>query len=107
MFPYRPTFAVILLVLCIAGCHRDAKIIAKRNFIAKGRESVFVQTRSHFNVDYDSLSMGVIIKSIDGIAASKTAFWLYDVNGKSASVACDALIPNEGDTIEWRLELTW
>lgn len=92
-----------VLVALLIGCSKDAKVLEVFRFVAAGSRSVFAQTTEQFPVEYDSTTAGVFIKSINGVSQSKTAYWLYYINGKSALRSADAVIPIAGDTIEWRL----
>jgi hypothetical protein len=45
----------------------------------------------------------VFVKAVDGVPQTKSAYWLYFINGKGGQISCEECIPNVGDTIEWRL----
>lgn len=93
----------LLLIAASLSCGKKSEVLQKFSFIAEGDSSLFVQTKSHFKLEYDSQSMGVFVKSIEGVANTKTSYWLYFVNGKPVPKAADAFVPSAGDTIEWRL----
>ena len=95
------TTLIALLLVC--GCGHQPKVIKTCRFVATAGESVFAQTRTHFRIEYDSSGVGVFVKSVDGVSQTKTSYWLYFVNGKSAPVSCEEFIPIAGDTVEWRL----
>lgn len=92
--------AVIMLGL---GCANKGEIIAAKVFVASADSSVFAQTRARYEIEYDSLDLGMIVTAIDGVRHTKTAFWLYSVNGEPANIACNEYLPSAGDTVEWRL----
>lgn len=95
--------ACLALIICATSCTRPGEILKRYQIIADGQRTVFAQTLEKYKVEYDSLEMGVFVKSINGDAISKSAYWIYFVNSSSVSKAADAFIPLPGDTIEWRL----
>lgn len=99
----RACALALLITIALLGCSHKPKTLKTLGFIAAGHQSVFAQTKEHFRVEYDSSAVGVFFKSIDGFSQSKTAYWLYFINGKSALRSADAIVPQMGDTIEWRL----
>lgn len=94
---------LILLAIVLISCYREVKVLDSYQFIASGSSSVFEQTREHFKIDYDSLDLGVFIKSIDGHEQGKTSYWLYEVNSQPINIASDRYFPNPGDTVQWKL----
>ncbi len=95
--------STVLLTLIMLSCGNKSEVLQRYSLIGDGQRSVFAQTLETYPVDYDSLAMGVFVKSINGIAGTKTAYWLYFVNSKPVPKAADAFTPEAGDTIEWRL----
>lgn len=87
----------------ILGCGGSPKVVKTCRIIAVDSASVWEQTRAHYRVEYDSTGAGVFVKSIDGVAQSRAAFWLFYVNDRPGTVSCEEFIPAAGDTIEWRL----
>ena len=57
--------------------------------------------REKYQVEADTSSFGVMVKSINGLAATDKEFWLYSVNGQQPSVAADKYQTKTGDKIEW------
>lgn len=45
---------------------------------------------------------GMMVESINGIAASDSHFWSYSVNGQPGTVAADKYLLKEGDAVEWK-----
>ena len=93
--------AICLLLLC--SCNRHQEVLKSFQFIAEANQTVFLQTKEHFKLEYDSSATGVFVKSIEAIPQTKTSYWLYFVNGNSAKTSAEKFIPAAGDTIEWRL----
>lgn len=100
---------ILLLAACFGvvtitpSCTRPGEVLKRYQIIADGQQTVFAQTLEKYKVEYDSLAMGVFVKSINGDAISKSAYWIYFVNSSPVSKAADAFTPLPGDTIEWRL----
>ncbi len=90
-------------LLSVLSCGRERVVLERFSFVATDTSSVFQQTHERFLVEYDSSAMGVFVKSIDGKASTKTAYWLFFVNSQPAKAGSHALYPAIGDTIEWRL----
>ncbi|MGB5107107.1 MAG: DUF4430 domain-containing protein [Candidatus Zixiibacteriota bacterium] len=104
----QSTFAQIVIVAAITAamviaCGNESKVLERFNLIADGERTAFAQTLATYPVEYDSLAMGVFVKSINGVAGTKTAYWLYFVNSKPIPQASNAFVPARGDTVEWRL----
>jgi hypothetical protein len=57
-----------------------------------------------YQVESDSSSAGVMVKSINGVSQTDKEFWLYDVNGKEPDVGADKYQTKTGDTIHWQLK---
>jgi hypothetical protein len=96
-------FLVLAFLLSAGGCSHRPTVIKTCRIIAVSGESVLAQTKAHYQIEYDSSGVGVFVKAVDGVPQTKSAYWLYFVNGKSGQVSCEEFIPNAGDTIEWRL----
>lgn len=45
---------------------------------------------------------GMMVESVNGIAASASHFWSYSVNGQPGTVAADKYLLKEGDAVEWK-----
>lgn len=93
----------LAFLLSVGGCSHKPTVIKTYRIIAVAGESVLVQTKANYHIEYDSSGVGVFVKAVDGVAQTKSAYWLYFVNGKSGQVSCEEYMPNAGDTIEWRL----
>lgn len=94
---------MLVMTLSIGACSHKPTVIKKCPIIAVAGASVLAQTKAHYRIEYDSSGAGVFVKSVDGIPQSKTAYWLYFINGKGGQVSCEEYLPSAGDTIEWRL----
>ncbi len=92
-----------ILLFAIGSCSHRPTVVKTCRIIAEEEQSVFAQTKAHFPVEYDSSGAGVFIKGIDGVAQTRSTYWLYFINGKGGQVSCEECIPSAGDTIEWRL----
>lgn len=97
------TVLIIATASIAASCGPKGEVIQRYSLIADGQRTVFAQTLEKYRVEYDSLSMGVFVKSINEVASTKTAYWLYFINSQPVPKAADAFTPEVGDTIEWRL----
>lgn len=95
--------AATLAALICFGCSSEPKVLERFSLIADGEHTAFAQTLASYPVEYDSLAMGMFVKSINGVAGSKTAYWLYFVNNKPVPEASNTFVPASGDTVEWRL----
>jgi hypothetical protein len=94
---------VLAFSLSVGGCSHKPTVIKKCPIVAVAGESVLAQTKAHYPIEYDSSGVGVFVKSVDGVPQTKSAYWLYFINGKGGQVSCEEYMPNAGDTIEWRL----
>lgn len=56
------------------------------------------------NVKTQEFDFGVMIQSINGLAADDSHFWGLYVNGEFAQTGASETILEEGDIIEWRYE---
>ncbi|TFH65574.1 MAG: DUF4430 domain-containing protein [Candidatus Zixiibacteriota bacterium] len=99
----RLLLLVLAFLLFLGGCGHEPKVIKTCRIIAVAGESVLAQTRAHYQIEYDSSGVGVFVKAVDGVPQTKSAYWLYFINGKGGQVSCEECMPNEGDTVEWRL----
>ncbi len=95
-------FSTLFAVLCLA-CGDKSEVLQRFSLIADGEQSAFAQTAATYPVTYDSTSMGVFIKSVNGVSSTRTAYWLYFINSKPVPKAANDFVPTAGDTIEWRL----
>lgn len=91
------------MLLLLLSCSSEPEVLHTVDYIADGKSTVFEQLRTHQDVEYDSSAMGIFVKSIGGVSQTRTAYWLYVVNGESVPTAAGEFVPEEGDTVEWRL----
>ena len=59
-------------------------------------------TETNSEVRAKKYDYGIMVDSIDNIAASNTFFWSYLVNGQTGSVAADKYLLKDGDRVEWK-----
>ncbi|MBI2024204.1 DUF4430 domain-containing protein [Candidatus Giovannonibacteria bacterium] len=48
--------------------------------------------------------LGNFIDEINGVKGSNNKFWIYYVNGKSATVGASQYVLSPGDLVEWKFE---
>ncbi len=94
---------LLLAVIAISGCEQKTETLASFTLVAVDSGSVFSHTQGNYSVDYDSLEVGVFVKSIENVSQSKQAYWLYSVNSEPGNVACNLFQVAPGDTIVWKL----
>ena len=92
----------IAAVLCVS-CGNKSDVLQRFSLISDGEQTAFAQTLATYPMEYDSSSMGVFVKSVNGFSSTKTAYWLYFINSKPVPKAANDYVPAAGDTIEWRL----
>lgn len=80
------------------------KTLLEKSFgVAKGTNA-FEAMKSNANVEYDSYSIGVFIKSINSIAPPKTHYFSLYIDGAYASKGISDYTINSNTTIEWKME---
>lgn len=57
--------------------------------------------KERYKIEADQQSFGVMVKSINGLAATDKEFWLYSVNDQQPNVAADKYQTKTGDKIKW------
>lgn len=97
------TLVLVLTAVLIQACGNKSEVLQRYSLIADGERSAFSQTLATYPMEYDSSSMGVFVKSVNGVPSTKTAYWLYFINSKPVPKAANDFVPAAGDTIEWRL----
>ncbi len=100
---FLKTLVWALTAVLIQSCGNKSEVLQRFSLIADGEKSAFAQTLATYPVVYDSTSMGVFVKSVNGFSSTKTAYWLYFINSKPVPKAANEFVPAVGDTIEWRL----
>lgn len=55
-------------------------------------------------VQADTSSLGVMVKSINGLTQTDKEFWTYTVNGVMAEVGADKYVTKDGDKVRWELK---
>jgi hypothetical protein len=91
---------VSMLVGCASDSGREAALIIP--LPDTSAISVFDLLRSDHEVEYDSSSSGVFVKSIDSTPNTRSAYWLYFVNDTAATMASDKYMLRGGEKVEWR-----
>lgn len=64
-------------------------------------KTVYDILKAKYSVDAKDSSSGVMVNSINGLAATTSEFWLYSVNGTDATVAADKYFTKADDQIKW------
>jgi len=105
-------FIVALSAVGLSGCQygsgesqtKTENIAQSKVIVYAGEEgkSAYDILKSKYQLEADETgSMGVIVKSINGLASTDKEFWLYSVNGTPAEVAADKYITRSSDEIRW------
>lgn len=55
-------------------------------------------------IETKSYSFGKTVESIDGVRSENGKYWIYYINGQTASVGAGAYVLQPNDLIEWKLE---
>ena len=95
--------ALLIAWIAISGCEQKTETLASFTLVATDSGNVFSHTHAIYAVEYDSLEVGVFVKSIETVSQSKRAYWLYLVNGEPGNIACNLRQVVPGDTIVWKL----
>ena len=73
--------------------------------IMKGASAQDLLTIAH-KIDFDNYEgMGIFVTSIDGVTADSKHFWEFYVNNKSSNVGVSSYTLQDGDKIEWKLNI--
>jgi len=114
---FRILFLIIFGLLIVTGCSQKESAenasIDKVVTVDKYYDSLIVElsgvdslsvfeilNTSH-EVDYVTSSMGIFVRSIDGVAGNTEYFWVFAVNDKVVQTACDKYITGNDDKIKW------
>lgn len=112
-------FAFVLIALTsfsLAGCSwktnlfnreqsSQAKVQSKIvEYDGKEGQSVFDLLKAENDVQADTSSFGVMVKSINGLSQSDKEFWTYTVNGTMAEVGADKYVTKDADKVKWELK---
>lgn len=68
-----------------------------------GKNALEILKEKH-QVSSSSSDFGAFVTAIDGTTNTSDTFWMFYINGKSASVASDKYVTKAGDQIEWKYE---
>jgi len=102
-------FAFVLATGFLTGCEfKGNNTVSTETAEQKVIEYDGVEGKTAFDllkeknqVEADQQSFGVMIKSINGLAATDKEFWLYSINDKPADIAADKYTTKPGDKIKW------
>lgn len=112
-------FAFVLIALTsfsLAGCSwktnlfnreqsSEAKVQSKIvEYDGKEGRTVFDLLKAENDVQADTSSFGVMVKSINGLSQSDKEFWTYTVNGTMAEVGADKYVTKDADKVKWELK---
>lgn len=64
-------------------------------------KTVYDLLKEKYQVEATEGSYGVMVNSINGLAATDSEFWLYSVNGQSGDVSADKMATKNGDQVLW------
>jgi len=68
--------------------------------LEKARE----RTDLTFQADYNEKYQSHIINSINGVESTESKYWIFYINGKTASVGADQQYVEDGDIIKFKFE---
>lgn len=89
----------------VEGAARELpKAFATFEYRGESGKDAFTLLKENAEVEFEQFDFGVLVRSINGDAATDDRFWLYYVNGDAATVGADSYQTQDGDTILWRLE---
>ena len=108
-------FLLIPLVaasIMLSGCKKSTQPTATAavqqvkdvTYSGQDGKTVYDILKETHNVDASTSSMGVLVKSIDGVSQTDKEFWLYDVNGTESNVGADQQMTKSTDVIHWQLK---
>ncbi len=102
----RKNIFVVLFILSIVatviGCTKTENTFQIIALPDSSGISIFDLLRMNHEVEYDSTSSGVFVKSIDGTPNTRSAYWLFFVNDTAATTASDKYVLHGGEKVEWR-----
>ena len=111
--PPLSVLLLILFVLTLNSCGSSEEQEAVPGAIASSKDSLTVELtgvdsttvfdllRQHHEVEYRSTVTGTFVTSIDSVAVGDGYFWVYSVNDKMATTACDKYVTSNGDRVRW------
>ncbi len=77
---------------------------------ASGESLLEIFTRAMRDAKISAVRDGAYISSFGGLApgdCGPMSGWTFTVNGEFVTVGCDAVIPQDGDTIAWTYVTEW
>lgn len=100
----------------LAGCNWNLGIFHKEvahttevqskvvEYDGRAGQSVYDLLKANNDVQADTSSFGVMVKSINGLSQTDKEFWTYTVNGAMAEVGADKYITKDNDKVKWELK---
>jgi hypothetical protein len=67
-------------------------------------KTVYEILKGTHQVEADESSLGVLVKSIDGVSQTDKEFWLYDINGEQSNLGADKQETKSTDVVHWQLK---
>lgn len=107
---------VALVTFGLAGCNWSQGIFHKETaqttkiqskvveYEGKAGQTVYDLLKANNDVQADTSSFGVMVKSINGLAQTDKEFWTYTVNGAMAEVGADKYVTKDTDKVRWELK---
>jgi len=93
---------------------QEVRVSVKVDYGTKANDSWEVQTnpdesalsvlQQKAQVEIKEFSFGKLVEGINGVRSGNGNFWIYYVNGQTATVGADQYRVKAGDVIEWKLE---
>lgn len=71
------------------------------NYDGEEGKTAYEILKSKYQVEVSESSLGIMVKSIGGLASSDKEFWLYSVNGQQPDVGADKYVTHAGDKVTW------
>lgn len=106
--------AILILPLALSGCQKEQANNASAavavspatevTYSGEDGKTVYDLLKSSHQVQADESSMGVLVKSIDGVSQTDKEFWLYDINGEQSNLGADKQMTKTGDQVHWQLK---
>ncbi len=104
--------SILVFPVFLAGCQNTANptlqtsVAPSTEVTYSGVEgkTVYELLKDSHQVEADESSMGVLVKSIDGVSQTDKEFWLYDINGQQSNLGADKQATKDGDVVHWQLK---
>ncbi|MGG0240081.1 DUF4430 domain-containing protein [Bacillus rhizoplanae] len=95
--------------LAIVGDSQKGIMLCPKEVAIQDGETAYslLQKEMGSKVTAENTNYGVYVKGIDGLMASETSGWSYEVNNKSPMVGADNYKLEAGDVVAYRFVLDW